>query len=351
MNFRCNFEYFSTVAAQTILLFLSAVIVIFLFYKPVKEFNPIGHESFIMKVTPEVVAKWGKEPAHVKTGFLIHEFLQSDAIKNNFLISAVISFEFDPTQVTQEALDKFSFSKGDIIRKSDPLIRKISDHLTFVQYYVYIQFSALFDYVRFPLDDHRISLNLTNNTLEAQNVIFDAAPEDFSIPPYVSVSGWDIISHKPIGGYVEFKSLDSQSVRHPKVLFTMDVKKHDLRQLFLLFLPMFMLFYITMFILAIQDFTTDLTTSLFVITAFMANAIVIQGISPNAGYFMMLDYFVLFFLAVMFIVFLINFLCTLPEEKFSRDTLAKVRGFSVICIYIMLIAVTYYLTNVYKIGA
>jgi len=351
MNARIVLEYFSSVAAQIILMILSAAIVVYLFVKPVTEFKSVGKESFVMKVTPEVIAKWGKEPMHVKTGFMIHEFLQFDTIKNSFLMNAVISFEFDPTKVSQDVIDKFSFTKGDMVKKSDPVVKKISDNLTFVQYYIRIQSSALFDYAMFPLDDHKFSLNLTNNAVEAQNVIFDVSSENFSIPQYVFLSGWHIVSHEPMSGYVEFTSQENQPVQHPKVRFTVDIKKQDLRQLLLIFLPLFILFYISIFILAVKDFATDLNTMLFVITAYVANAIVIQGMSPDVGYFMLLDYFVLFFLIVMFIVFVITFLGTLPEETFSKDLLAMLRGFLVICIYVTLIAATYYLTHVYKIGA
>ncbi|MDR3550591.1 MAG: hypothetical protein P4L31_04215 [Candidatus Babeliales bacterium] len=351
MNFRLSLEYLSTISAQIVMLVLSSALVIYFLHKPVTEFHAVGQESFVMKVTPDVINKWGKEPTHVKTGFMIHEFLQFDTIKNNFLMNAVVSFEFDPNKVGQDKLDKFSFTKGDIVTKSDPIIKKISDNLTFMQYYVRIQFSTLFDYSMFPLDDHKIFLNLTNNSLEAENVIFDVSPENFSVPKYVFLSGWNIESYSVKSGYTEFVSQENMPFRHPKIVFAIDIKKQDFRQLFLIFLPLFVLFYTSIFILAVKDLSIDLDSILFVITAYTANVIVVQAMSPDVGYFMFLDYFILFFLIVMFIVFVVTFIGTLPEDTISTRLLPYIRGGSVIIIYIALIALTYYLTHAYKLAA
>ena len=318
MNFRINLQYFSSMSALIILMVLSAGTIAFLFIKPISQFNPIGKESFVMNVTPEVIAAWGHEPTHVKTGFLIHEFLEFDAIKNDFIMNAVVSFEFDSTKVSLEAISKFSFTKGDILEKSDPVVKKTSDTLTFVQYYIRIKFTTLFDYTLFPLDDHKLSLNLTNNAVEAQDVIFDITPENFIIPQYVFLAGWKIDAHAPVSGYVEFASQIGKPIMHPKIIFSIDMKKQDIRQLLLIFLPLFILFYITMFVLAAKDFATDVNTMLFVITAFVANAIVIQGMSPDVAYFMLIDYFTLFFLILMFLVFIMSFLETLPQKLFKK---------------------------------
>jgi len=351
MNFRLNLEYFSTVWAQIAMAVLSTIIIVFLLQSPMKKFHTFGKKSFIMQVTPDVINKWGKEPVHVKTGFMIHEFLQFDVIKNNFLLNAVISFEFDPTKVKQEDLDKFSFTKGDIVKKSDPVVKKISDNLTFIQYYIRIQFSTIFDYTLFPLDDHEFFLNLTNTALEAENVILDVAPENFSVPKYVFLSGWNIQGHKSTSGYVEFVSQENQKLRHPKVIFSLDLKKIDIRQMLLMLLPMLFIFYFCLFSLSFDDFFLDIDAMVMLITAFMASAIVTQSMSPDVGYFMLIDYLILFFLVAMSIIFVMQFLKMLPEESLSKETYGAARGFIIIALYISLIALVFYLTHVYKIGA
>lgn len=347
MNLRLRMEYFATVLAQVIMVGLSSVIVLYLLRAPLKEFRAMGRKSFIMQVTPDVINKWGKEPVHVKTGFLIHEFLQFDVIRNNFLMNGVISFEFDPAKVKQEDLDKFSFTKGDIVKKSDPVVKKISDNLTFIQYYIRIQFSTLFDYELFPLDDHTLFLNLTNTALEAENIIFDIAPENFSIPKYLFLSGWNIESYKATSGYAEFASLDKITARHPKIIFSVDIIQSNIRQLLLMLLPMLFIFYFCLFTLSFSDFFLNIDAMVMLTTAFMANAIVIQTMSPSVGYFMLIDYLVIFFLVALFIIFTVHFLKLLPKESAYKQYHTALKGTTILTLHVVFVVLFFYLTRVY----
>jgi len=347
MDVRFNLTRFITIPVQTILLVISSLILIYLFYAPIENFNPIGRESFVMRVTPDVIKKWGKEPVHVKTGFVIHEFLQFDVIKNNFLMNGVLSFEFDPTKVTQEAIDKFAFTKGDIVKKSEPLVIKLSSTRTFVEYSLRIQFSTLFDYSMFPLDDHKIFLNFTNTSIQASDVVFDVQDQDFTIPQYVFLAGWEIDSYKAISGYTEFKSQKESSTTYPKVVFSLGIKKKDIRTLLLIMLPLLILFYFCVFSLSIKSFDTNVQEMFPLLTAFVAYVIVIQTMSPDVGYFMLMDYIVLFFLIAMFVICLVNFLSIMPEDRLSKEKCEQVKGFTVLFVHGALIVVMYYLTHVH----
>ncbi|MDR3550590.1 MAG: hypothetical protein P4L31_04210 [Candidatus Babeliales bacterium] len=348
MNFRYNhLSRLITIPAQTILLVISTTVLIYLFYAPLEKFHSVGRESFVKRVTPEVIQKWGKEPVRVKTGFLIHEFLEFDVIKNAFLMNAVISFEFDPAQVKQEVIDKFAFTKGDIVKKSEPLVRKISPHRTFVEYSLRIRFSTLFDYSLFPLDDHRMFLNFTNTSVEARDLIFQVNEQDFSVPPYVFLAGWKIDSYKAVSGYTEFNSQKESSTQYPKIVFSLGIKKKDIRQLLLIMIPLLILFYFCLFSLSIKSFDTNVQEMFPLLTAFVAYVIVIQSMSPNVGYFMMMDYIVLFFLIAMFIICLVNFLSIIPKDRLSKETCEHIKGFTVLLVHISLITFIYYLTHVY----
>ena len=347
MNVKATLGYFSTVRAQLLLMIFSGVSISYLVYVPTNRFDTNKRESFILKVTPDVVSKWGKDPIRVKTGFFVHEFLQFDTIKNSFLVNAIISFEFDPTKVSQESIDKFSFTKGEIVRKSDPVVKKISDTRTFVQYYIRVQFSTLFDYKLFPLDDHKISLNLTNNALEAEDVIFDVHDDEYTVPQYLFLAGWKIVAHKATSGYAQFSALDATAVRHPKVIFSISLEKKDYRQLFMLLFPMLVIFYFCLFTLSFGEFDLNVESMVALATAFMASAIVAQSMSPAVGYFMLIDYLILFFLSAMLVIFVIHFLYLINNEESSVDVYAAVRGGAIIGLYVSFIVLVYYLTHVY----
>lgn len=346
MNIRFHIRWFNTIQAQIMLLVFSTMILVVLFYKPLKEFRPIGKESFIMDVTPDVIQKWGQEPTKVKTGFVVNEFLQFDVIKNSFLMNAIISFEFDPSKVSLETIDKFSFTKGDIIQKSDPLIKKLSESRTFVEYRVRIQFSTMFDYALFPLDDHQISLNFTNTTVEAQNIIFEVAPEDFSVPEYVYLSGWRLVSHQSKSGYTRFQSQRQGQTHYPKIVFSLDIKKEDIRQLLLIMIPLLILFYFCVFSLSIKSFNTKVEGMFPLLTAYMAYVIVIQAISPAVSYFMLMDYMVLYFLIAMFFICLVNFLTLIPEDELSRMKVETIKGMTILMVHASLLLVMYYVTRI-----
>jgi len=315
---------------------------------PVHDFNPVGRESYIQQITPKIIKTWGKEPVRVKTGLVLHEFLQFDVVKNEFLVNAVISFEFDPHQVQLEELDKFSFTKGDIVKKSEPLIKKISPTRTFVEYLVRIKFSTLSDYSMFPLDDHRIFLNFTNTTVEAHEVIYEVHDEDFTVPEYLFLAGWEIVSRKVVSGYTQYSSQKENVTHYPKIVFSFGIQKNDVRQLLLIMIPLLILFYFCVFSLSIKSFDTNVQEMFPLLTAFVAYVIVLHSLSPNVGYFMLMDYIVLFFMLAMFFICLVNFLCIMPENKLSKYTLAQIRGGTALMVHIALTAVMFYLTRFYQ---
>ena len=68
---------------------------------------------------------------HIKTGLTITDFLKFDAIKNEYTVNAIIWFAFF---YPLETIQKFSFTKGEIVKKSEPIISKTSDNKTVVLY-------------------------------------------------------------------------------------------------------------------------------------------------------------------------------------------------------------------------
>jgi len=336
---------------QLITLAVTTLAIAYIFSGSLSEFRPSSKSSYVLQVTPEVIKKWGHEPAHVKTGFYWHEFINFDVVKNDFLINAIIWFDFDPTKVKLEDIEKFSFTKGSIHQKSAPLVKKISDTLTYVEYNLRIQFNSIFDYSRFPLDDHKIYLNLINNSVDAQDVVYDVAPDDYVVPEYVFLGGWGIASHDAAAGYTQYLlSKDTKETKHPKILFSLGIKKQDFRELLLLFLPVFFIFCFSILTLS-PYFPSPMGSMLSLVTAFMAYTIVVAHMVPDVGYFILIDYLMLFLLLSIFVIFLINFLGALPPEIFSKEKFEHIKSIAQIVICIALVIVSYYLANVFMLGA
>lgn len=115
-------ERYISVGHQLTFLFITCGILSILLYRPVVEFHPIGAHPNIKPVTDLLSS--AKKPAEVKVGMHITDFLRFDTVRNDFMINAFIWFEFDPQQVKLETVEKFYFTKGDIVHKSDAMISK-----------------------------------------------------------------------------------------------------------------------------------------------------------------------------------------------------------------------------------
>lgn len=343
MNIKSVLEYVATIQCQLALMAISSVVIIFLFQGPLHTFSPVNRKSFVIPVQESIVSTWDKKPARVKTGFMFYEFLKFDPLKNEFLMTGMLWFEFDPTKISAEIIDQFTFSKGEIVEKSKPIIKKKSDNKLYVQYYVRVQFMSLLDYKRFPLDDHLMSLNLIHNSIEAYDVLYEIDQKDFVIPSYVFLSGWSIIDHEARAGYNELKiSPDRDPSLQPKIVFSLSVKKNDVRQLSLMLLALFALFYFALFTLTLKDFSLKISSIFAIITAFVGLTFVIQFTGPTVSYFMMIDYFNLFLLIAITIVFLVDLLdLSFKKDASGTSSYECIKGLTVLMLYSLLLILVY----------
>jgi len=338
-------EKFSSISYQIFFLVITSIILVAMLYRPITEFHPVGKMPGVLPVTAQTIAQWGKEPVRVKTGFSITDFIKFDAVKNEYLVNAIIWFEYDPQAIKLETIEKFSFTKGDIVKKSDPIITKKSENMHVATYYIRILFGTIMDYVRFPLDDHRLFLNLTNYSANAQELVYEVAASDYAVADNIYIAGWQAIGHAVKSGYSENK-VGENTISQPKVVFSMDVSKQDVRQLLLIVLPLLLIFYFSIFAFSIKDIVLAITLVLACISGLLAYAFVIQTLSPAVGYFMLSDYLFIFFITTIFIIFLITVLFAVPEHIASKKTLEMVKGVAIPLLYITLIIVWYYLTNI-----
>lgn len=341
MTLKTFFSYFVSIKGQLILIALSWIFIASFFKASFQEFQPFGKKASVLPATQEIISKWSLQPTRVKTGLIIHRFLKFDPAKNDFLMNGIIWFEYDEKKISQEKIDKFSFSQGEIVRKSDPIIDKMSGSMVRVQYYIQVQFSTTLDYTMFPLDDHIISLNLVNYSVQADTLLYDVLPEDFVINSDIQLPGWKIALTDTQSGFEEYMA-KKKSIIQPKAIFSVGVKKIDLRQLLLMLLPLLILFHLSLLTLLIKDFTLRIESIFVLITAYMASSIVIQSMSPEVNYFMIIDFLNIFFLLTMFVAFIIGFLCESFEDGLSSFS-TVIAGLTVIMLHTSLLTLLYYL--------
>ena len=165
---------------------------------------------------------------------------------NKFTIDAIIWFEFDPALVSLETVEKFSFDKGDIIKKTTS-DTKVIEGKFFAQFNITVRFTTNLLFEMFPLDDHRLYLILTNKFVTPSEVVYQAFISGFTLSEDMFVAGWQSVDHNVFTGYSEARLDESDAkkvVLNPKVVFSIDFKRFGTQRIFLIFLPIFLMFFI-----------------------------------------------------------------------------------------------------------
>ena len=78
---------------------------------------------------------------------------------------------FDPSCVSLDTINKFSFKKGEVLSGSEPSLRVDGKNLR-ASYKIKVRFSSLLNYSLFPFDDHIVRIILENKYLSTNDVIY-----------------------------------------------------------------------------------------------------------------------------------------------------------------------------------
>jgi hypothetical protein len=270
------------------------------------------------------------QQAPIVTGLLIRNFLDFDVLKNNFVTDAYVWFEFDEKQVKLQDIDDFSFSKATIDYKSKPYITK-NNHLTTAGYNIRLKFPSNLNHRHFPIDNHRLYLILTNFSLSAHQVLFEASPNTFQVSPSLYTAGWKHTDHAVTNGVWHAqldKSTDTKQLNLPRTIFSIDFTNNSFKRFILITLPLFFILFLSLFTLSLDTLShqaTMVSIPAVMLTALISYNFVIDSISPKVTYFTLSDMLFNLFLILNFMIFLVNTL--LPH------LLAKYRGLFVLIVY------------------
>lgn len=320
---RPGYQLFLMVCTFSLLLFLSYYRMLqFKVLDPIPTFNKL-----------EVMGSMQR--ASIDTGFYVRNFLKFDVIENEFLVDAYLWFEYDSDKFTDQDIDGFSFGKASIVFKSKPY-RTTAYGRTLVGYDVQVKFPSNIDYHYFPINSHRIYLTLNNLSISADKALFNVSPATFIVSDTLFTAGWKNFSN---GVHSGFKSLtlskkDAQKkVAFPRIVFAMDFMGTSIRTLFLIFLPLLVIFFISIFTLGLDPkkyYSTILSVAAATITALVSYRFVIENLSPSVSYFMLSDHMFNLILTLNFMVFLIG--------SVFLQRLEKYRGFIIVLFHLVLVA-------------
>lgn len=289
------FHFLSTPYGLFFHIFFLGATTIAILYEPLKTFSHSDPAPELLPKSAPAVQKAinSHTPAIVEVGFSLSNFAEFDITTNNFIAEGVVWFLFDPEVITLENLQEFSFDKGSMLEKSDPMIKKIGSK-TLARFDVRFSFTTNLDYRNFPLDDHRIYMVLKNEHLLAEQVEFIAAKENFTHAPDVEESGWELISSDVRAGYIvtELSGINGhEELVFPRVQFSLDYDRSGIHLLIILFTPLLLLFFTALAVFLVRvpsnfDASNTFMGSLFALISYL---FVLETIAPKVGYLMLSD--------------------------------------------------------------
>jgi len=296
--------------SQIFLFFCTALCVILLILLKRQTFTAFEQSPILFPFTPAAIKSWGGDPSIVKIGMNIINFPSFNLTDSEFTVDAIVWFGYDPAHVSTETLGKFSFERGEVVKRSSPDSKKVGNKLL-TQYEVRVKFSSPLDVTLFPIDQHRIFLSLVNTYVFPSDIILESDKKIFVISQGLQLDEWYVVDRNVNYGYNEtfLEESEENAIRYPKVIFSVDFSRLGARKLLLIFLPLFFIFFISLISLSFDPKThkSDIVSLSFgSISSLIGYRFVIQGLSPNVGYFMLSDHIFTILFSCMFIIFLVG---------------------------------------------
>lgn len=258
----------------------------------------------IKPITTQKFKEWGgQDPGIIKTGLYVTNFPSFDVRDGRFVMEGIVWFEFNASVTSLEMVSKFDFDKAKLIKK-ELLDSKIVGELLYVRYSVLLEFTNVLNYKYFPLDRHRVYLTIKNDFVTPQEMILRSYYTRAWFADNIVTLNWRYSEPGTYFGYIEslLDTSDRAKVDYtPIATFFFDFERASIRGgLLVLMIPALIFFLVlSTLLLCATSITTLILHVMGVITLFMYRLIV-QGMAPEAGYFLLSDY-----------VFLLSLVCAL----------------------------------------
>ncbi len=280
------------------------------FIYPLHFFNSTDPVPEFIIIDAAKQKEFGEFTVKVTTGMFIKNFSTFDVTNNRFVMDALVWFEFNSDEIMLETIGKFSFDKGRFLIKSNPDIKIVGDK-TIAIYDVRVEFKADLEYKKFPLEDHKVSLVLSNNFVTPYEMFFLVDNTLFNVKQDMFIANWKLRDLNTDSGYDEPK-LDTRKndkqTSFPKAVFTMNFEKSGTRQISIIFLPLLFATILALlsFFFAILNTIGRIALATASLSAMIGYRFVIEKMLPDVGYFTLADSMYLLLLSVTFVTFILQ---------------------------------------------
>jgi hypothetical protein len=304
---------------QIILITVSSLILGFTLYTQINTWKQKDPMPALETINPITYKSFGGFALPITAGLYIEDFNVFDTVKNDFVMSGIVWFMLPPGAISLNSLGQFSFARADILERSSPNMLLLPDNQMIVEYKVKIRFKSPLSLSNFPLDSHRIVLELNHTKISATEILFESGLQFFQVQA-ANIGGWTIVDQQIAQGYTQTiltKKDPTEILYYPTVFFFIDVLRSGTQYPLTLFLPLLMIFFIMLFAFSIKKEETRITLTASGVTGILAYRFVIASLSPQVGYFMISDYCFFLFLSLAIIIFLVN-IVDIFYANFSR---------------------------------
>lgn len=298
-------------------------------------FNTTDHVPQIQPINTEIIKKLGVFATKVNVGLFIKQFPSFDITKNNFVIDAVVWFEFNPSKIMLDTIEKFSFDQGNIRYRTPPEIKKSSEDRVLVKYNVLVELKTDLQFHKFPFEDHRLAVVISNNFVAPEEMYYVVEASSFQMLPNIFPANWKIVDTQVDAGFLNLpldKQDESKKAANPKALFVINFAKASIKDFLIIFIPLFSAacFSLLSFAMNITNPIGRFTLAISAVTALLGYRFVIEQIMPKVGYFTSTDAIYLFLLIFAFMCFIFQLMFTRHERfksgKHTSHGTEKIEG-------------------------
>ena len=334
----------SNTKLQISLIVISLFLLILMFYFPSLKFNSKDPKPIIHPIKP-IASK--ELIVEVETGLFIKNFSEFNVIENLFEINGIVWFEFNPHQISLDLIEQFSFEKGTIIKKSKPEIKIINEKLL-ARYKIKVRFKTDLNYQYFPLEDHNLYLVLTNSHLNPKEIVLTSLNTDLTSAKNISTRDWQLINSEVNYGYIESlvdEETPLKNTAYPAACFNLFFTKIGIKNLLIIFIPLFVAFFLGLFSLMLEDINKKGILSLSVgsLTLLVFNLSVIEKLTPKTSYFCLSDSIFTLILTSVFIMLLVNIAVIKQTSIKIFEKIRLLKSYIFLCFLILILTSVYYL--------
>ena len=279
-----------------LLTFLALILYVVLLFKAVlAEFRTEDRIPDVEVVGRFMRKKFNHILTGVRTGLHIENFPTFDFVNNKFIADGIVWFEFDKDKIMLETIEKFSIDNGRILEKSPQRIETYGNRII-ARYNIVFEVKTDLDFRRFPFQDHRLAIVLTNNFVSPTEMYFGvyAKSVSLSVSKNLFMSDWKIYELRTYSGFtaLHFDEFNRErTIQNPKAVFLIDFKKRGIKKVLIIFIPIFaaVFFALFTFLMSFNSYRGKFVLSTSAVTALLGYRFVIEQLMPPVGYLTVTD--------------------------------------------------------------